>query len=153
MSKSYPQPKRLKYLNNPHKYQGDVSNIIARSSWELKFMRWADNNPSVLKWCSENLVIPYYSKADGKERRYFTDFVVQFRHGDGSVKTFIIEIKPSSQMVAPVKGRKRAATYIKECYDWQVNQDKWEAAVAFARKNGLEFKVLNEYDLGLAKRK
>lgn len=136
---------------HPEKYVGDVNSISYRSSWELKFMRWCDNNPSVTKWCSEELVIPYWSRADGKERRYFTDFVVQFTNRDGSTQTVIIEIKPESQTKPPVKGRKKTKTYIKECYDWQVNQDKWDAVKEYADKNGMTFRVLTEHELGIVK--
>lgn len=138
---------------NPQKYKGDISNIVWRSSWELKFLRWCDKNPAVIQYASEELIIPYWSQADNKFRRYFTDFVVQFRHQDGGVRTMIVEIKPASQMIKPVRGRKREKTFLKEVYDYQVNQDKWGAAIAFAKKNGMEFIVLNEFDLGIKKRK
>lgn len=151
MTKAKYQQGRFKPVH-PEKYQGNKDDIVYRSSWERKFMHWCDMNPSVIRWCSEELVIPYYSTADGKERRYFTDFIVQFKHNSGNTKTFIVEIKPASQMVEPKKGRKRLKTYMKECYDWQVNQDKWKAASEFAIKNGMEFRVLNEYDIGLKKR-
>lgn len=135
----------------PEKYVGDVNNIVYRSSWELKFLRWCDNNPSVIKYCSEELVIPYWSQADGKERRYFTDFVVQFRAADGSTKTYIIEIKPESQTKVPTRGRKKTKTFMNECYTYQVNQDKWMAVSEYARKNGMEFKILTEHELGIMK--
>jgi hypothetical protein len=35
---------------------------------------------------------------------------------------------------------------------YQVNQDKWKAAREWAKKNGFEFIILTEYELGLAKR-
>lgn len=110
-------------------------------------------NPSVIKWTSEELVIKYYSQADRKERRYFVDFVIQFKKPDGSVETHLVEIKPDGQVRPPVRGNKRARTYLKECYDWQVNQDKWQAAIEFAKKNGMIFTIMTEYDLGLAKRR
>ena len=39
--------------HNPQKYIGDPSNIIYRSMWERKCMKYFDNNPSVIKWSSE----------------------------------------------------------------------------------------------------
>lgn len=138
--------------NNPQKYQGDTNNIVYRSSWERKFLHWCDDNPSVVKWTSEELVIPYYSQADQKKRRYFVDFVVQFKTTDGNIETHMIEIKPDAQTRAPVRGRKRAKTYLQECYDWQVNKDKWTAAIDYAKKNGMRFTIMTEYDLGIAKR-
>ena len=33
----------------PDRYMGDPSQIIYRSSWEYKFLKWLDSSPSVLK--------------------------------------------------------------------------------------------------------
>jgi hypothetical protein len=140
-------------LHHPEKYQGDVSEIVYRSSWEFKLNRFLDLNPSVYKWASEELVIPYWSVADNKMRRYFTDYVVQVRGASGIIKTFIVEVKPYSQTIAPKRGRKSERTYTKECYDWQVNSDKWAAATEYARKHNMEFKIFDEYALGISKRK
>ncbi len=137
---------------NPQKYVGDAKNIIYRSSWELKLLKWCDRNPSVIKYASEELVIPYFSRADNKYRRYFTDMVIQYKHQDGSVRTCIVEVKPEVQTREPKKGKKRLQTYLKEAYDWEVNCDKWAAAKAYAEKNGMEFLLLTEYDLGIKKK-
>ena len=59
---------------NPSKYRGDINDIIYRSSWELKFMKWCDNNTSVLEWGSETMIIPYKSPVDSKVHRYFVIF-------------------------------------------------------------------------------
>ena len=45
----------------PRKYKGDPTNIIYRSSWEYKFMVWADTSTSVQEWASEEIAIPYIS--------------------------------------------------------------------------------------------
>lgn len=138
----------------PEKYVGDVTNITYRSSWERRFNRWCDMNPSVVKWNSEEIVIPYWSEADQKMRRYFVDYIIQLRKADGGMETLLVEIKPSSQQVPPKKhGNKKPETYIAEMTTYQVNQDKWKAAAAWAEKHGMRFVVLNEYDLGIAKRK
>lgn len=151
--KKYPEPKIIKNLLNPEKYQGDPTNIVCRSSWETKFVKWCDRNPSVLKYASEEFSIPYYSQADQKWRRYFVDFVIQLKQSDGNIKNFLIEIKPEQQTRPPKQGKKKTKTYLKEVYDWQVNNDKWNAAEQFAKDNNMEFIVLNEYDLGISKRK
>ena len=39
--------------SNPKKYKGDHNNIIYRSSWEYKFMKWCDMTPSIQEWGSE----------------------------------------------------------------------------------------------------
>lgn len=133
----------------PEKYAGDVSNIVYRSSWELKFLGWCDRNPSVIKYSSEELVIPYLCRLDERMHRYFVDFVVQFRTADGDVKTVIIEIKPYKETIEPKRGKKRADTYRREVETWIKNQDKWAAAHAYAQKNGLEFFVMTEKELGI----
>ncbi|USV40936.1 head completion protein [Xanthomonas phage BUDD] len=140
-------------LLHPEKYVGNANDVVYRSSWELRFNRWCDLNPSVVKWNSEEIVIPYYSSAEFKNRRYFVDYIVQLKMADGSLKTLLIEIKPESQTIAPVKGRKKPERYLQECITYQVNQDKWTAARAYAAKHGMEFRVMTEYDLGIAKRK
>ena len=38
---------------NPSKYAGDCNNIIYRSMWERRCMKYFDNNPSILQWASE----------------------------------------------------------------------------------------------------
>ena len=38
-----------------------------------------DLNPDVLKWGSEETVIPYVSPLDNKIHRYFVDFYIQVR--------------------------------------------------------------------------
>ena len=76
--KRFPTP--VKYqVKKPEKYVGDVSNVVSRSSWETKFMRWCDMNPSVELWGSEIKAIPYYSKADQKVRRYYPDFFIRVK--------------------------------------------------------------------------
>lgn len=142
--------KQGKYLPmNPSKYVGKCSDITYRSGWELKFMRWCDMNPSVVRWNSEGLVIPYWSRADGKERRYYMDFMIQYRAAGGALKAAIVEIKPESQTKPPRKS-KNEKTYMDACHTWMVNQDKWEHARAWAQKNGCEFIIMTEHQLGIA---
>ena len=70
--------------DNPQKYKGDASNIIYRSGWELKLMRYLDKHPHVTRWNSEEIIIPYRSPIDGKMHRYFPDFYVEKTyHGPG----------------------------------------------------------------------
>lgn len=150
MARRYAQGKYQ--LHHPEKYQGDVNEIVYRSSWEFRMSRWLDLNKAVIKWASEELVIPYWSQADNKMRRYFVDYVVQVKGLSGAVKTFLVEVKPYSQTQPPKRGKKREHTYLKECYDYQVNQDKWTAAREYAKNHGMEFVIFDEYTLGIAKR-
>ena len=52
---------------NPTKYRGNPTNIVYRSLWERKFMVFCDNNPSILQWGSEEIIIPYRAP-DGSEK-------------------------------------------------------------------------------------
>ena len=45
---------------NPKKYKGDSGNIVYRSLWERKFMRYCDLNENVNQQ-SEEFFIPYRS--------------------------------------------------------------------------------------------
>lgn len=147
----YPKPKKYE-PTKPEKYIGDLEKIIYRSSWELKLMRWCDMNPSVISWNSEDLIIPYYSRADQKMRRYFMDFVIKMRVTDGTVITYMIEVKPEKQTVLPKTGRGRSKkTVLNETYAFMVNTDKWEAAQKYAKKNGMVFKIMTEKELGIVK--
>jgi hypothetical protein len=61
---------------NPQKYKGDPTNIVYRSSWELKLMTYLDLHKDIVTWGSEELIIPYRSPIDNKIHRYFPDFIV-----------------------------------------------------------------------------
>lgn len=138
---------------NPTKYVGMKSEIVYRSSWELKLMMWCDMNPSVVKWNSEGMKIPYWSDVDQKQRTYWIDFIVQYRTRDGQMRTSLIEVKPESQTKPPQKRGKKEQRYLQECYTWEVNKAKWTAAKEYAAKNGMDFIIMNEFDLGIKKRK
>lgn len=131
-------------IKNPHKYMGDINNIIYRSSWELKFLNWCDSNQHVIKFSSEEVVIPYISPVDNRPHRYFVDFKIVLSTG----KTYLIEIKPAAQTVPPT-GKKKTKRLLQETATFLVNQAKWDAAEKFAKIRGWEFKVLTEYDIGL----
>ena len=34
---------------NPAKYKGDITSVIYRSLWELRFMKWCDLNENILE--------------------------------------------------------------------------------------------------------
>lgn len=136
---------------NPHKYRGDVNNIIYRSSWELRAFHWADLNPSVVEWASEEIVIPYICETDNRPHRYFIDMYLKIKDKDGNIKTFLVEIKPSSQTQPPKFPGKQTKRYIEEVQTFVKNQSKWRAAKKFAQKNGAEFVILTEKELGIGK--
>lgn len=132
---------------NKEKYKGDWKKITYRSSWEQFVMRWLDNHPDVKKWNSESVIIPYFSNADGKKRRYFMDFWVLWNTG----KQFLFEVKPAKETKPPVRPTQMTTAakkrYMNEAYTWSVNHDKWKATMAFAEKNDIEFRLLTENSL------
>ena len=145
----------MKYLQgkyivrHPEKYLGDHSNVIYRSSWELKFLSWCDNNDSVVGFASEEIIIPYKSPVDGKYHRYFVDCLVKVKDKNGIIKTHLIEIKPKKQTMEPEKKKRVTKQYIQEVVTWGVNQAKWKAATEYCLDRGWEFKLITEDHLGL----
>ena len=130
----------------PEKYTGDPTNIIMRSSWETRFASWCDKNPSVLKWSSEETVIPYRCPTDSRIHRYFVDFKITVSTG----KTYIVEVKPAAQTQPPIYPGRQTQRYITESLTFMKNKAKWEAAIEFARDRGWEFKIITEKELGLS---
>lgn len=141
--------------SRPDKYVGDVKDIVYRSMWELKFMRWCDKNPAVIAWTSE-YPIPYLNQLDGRVHRYFVDFFVKMKDAQGKEHVLMVEVKPDVQTRPPNKPKnanpKSMKRYMTECETFQINTDKWKAADEFAKKNNMRFVIFNEYDLGIAKR-
>ncbi len=133
--------------NHPEKYKG-TQPILYRSSYEIKFMRWADHNPAVISWGSESIIIPYQNPLTGRVSRYFVDSNITLKTKNGEFKKYLIEIKPSIQTQPPKPGKntksllRRQAEYVK-------NRAKWEAATAWSKKKGYEFTILTEKHLGL----
>ena len=133
----------------PQKYVGDYTNIVYRSSWECKVMYWLDNNPNIVSWGSEELIIPYKSPVDGKWHRYFPDFIIKVKTKEGQLKTMVLEVKPKKQTQPPEQKKRITKQYINEVTTWGVNQAKWKAAEEFCVDRSWEFKILTEDHLGL----
>lgn len=136
-------------IENVKKYKGDISDVIYRSSWELKFMRWCDSNPSVLEWGSETVIIPYRSPVDNNIHRYFVDFYIKIKDKDNKVLKYLIEIKPEKFTKPPPIPQKKTKRFIQEVFNYGINQSKWEAATSFCKDRGWQFLVLTERDLGI----
>ena len=136
---------------NPLKYKGNFRNIIYRSLWERKFMKYCDRNPNILEWGSEEFCLPYKSPLDNKVHRYFPDFYIKVRESTGKIKKMIIEVKPKRQCMEPKPQKKKTRTYIYEVREYAKNQAKWKAATEYCLDRGLEFKILTETELGISK--
>ncbi len=132
----------------PSKYCGNPCKIVFRSGWERMFMIWCDITRQVVKWGSEELVIPYQSPVDGQTHRYFVDFVVYIQTPDG-VQKYCVEIKPFAQTQPPKMPRKKSLieSYQKSVETFAVNQAKWKYAEDFCNKHGMKFIVLTEREL------
>lgn len=134
--------------NNPQKYDGDPTNIIYRSSLELRFMQHLDSSPGVLKWQSEEFFIPYFDPSTNRPRRYFVDFLVVVKHGESTL-TQLIEIKPANQCNPPKIPAKKTRRFVNEVLTYGTNQAKWKAATDYCLDRGWKFKVITEKDLGI----
>ena len=135
----------------PKKYKGNPTNIIYRSSWELKFMRYCDSNQNILEWGSEEFCLPYKSPLDNRVHRYFPDFYIKVRESTGIIKQMIIEVKPKRQCMEPKKPKRKTRGYIYEVREYVKNQAKWKAAEEYCIDRGFEFKILTENELGITK--
>jgi len=135
--------------DNPKKYKGDPTNIIYRSLWERKFMKYCDLNENILEWGSEIMALPYRSPIDNRIHKYYPDFYIKVRESSGEIKKCIIEIKPKKQTVEPIPQKRKTKGYIYEVYEYAKNQAKWKAAEEFCKDRQWEFKVLTENELGI----
>ncbi|NBO27885.1 MAG: head completion protein [Synechococcaceae bacterium WB8_1B_057] len=133
--------KDIYQVKNLEKYVGNKLPVY-RSSWELTFMMFCDNNPAIQEWSSECVKIPYRDPLTGKQTVYVPDFLITYvdknmkKHGE------LIEIKPAKQSIRERVGKNPydQAQYVK-------NMAKWEAAGQWARNHGLKFRVINENDI------
>ena len=135
---------------NPEKYNGDPTNIVYRSSYELKFMQYCDLTESVNTWKSEEFWIPYRSPIDNKIHRYFPDFFVKYKDKNGNNRHLVVEIKPQKDLKMPETNPKRKTkSWAYAVKTWAVNQAKWEAAKEYCADRNYEFRVLTEKELGI----
>ena len=134
---------------NHKKYKGDFREVIYRSSWELKFMQYCDTNKSIVKWSSEEIVIPYRSPVDNKIHRYFPDFYVKYKDVMGNFQEKVIEIKPAKQVKEPKMQKRKTKKYVSEVFTYATNQAKWQAAEDFCKDRKWKFQILTEKELGI----
>ena len=135
--------------SKPKKYKGDPTNIVYRSLWELKFMNYCDNNNKIVKWSSEEIVIPYRCPTDNKIHRYFPDFYIKYKDMKGKLHEKVIEVKPAKQVKEPKVQKRRTKKYLAEVFTYAKNMAKWEAAEDFCKDRKWEFQILTEKELGI----
>ena len=132
----------------PEKYMGDPTQIIYRSSWEYKFLKWLDSSPAVLKYSSEPFGIPYYNPMDKRGHIYYIDFFVKLTGPNGTEENWLIEIKPNKYVSPPTKPKrmtdKQTANYVYAAKQFVMNQAKFEAARDYAAQKGIKFGIITE---------
>jgi hypothetical protein len=148
-SKSKPNAtEKPKYkLKNPDKYLGNPENIVIRSSWELQFFEFCDNNKNILRWSSEEIKIPYMKPTPQglKPAMYFPDAYIEYVDKNGNLIKELIEIKPEKQ--SRLSKAKKSTTRMFENAVAVVNFAKWEAAEKWCSQRGIKFSVITEKTL------
>lgn len=141
-------------LINENKYDGNSNNIIYRSSWEHRLMILFDKSDNVIKWSSEEIVIPYIDVVENKQRRYFPDFYVELKVGDKIFK-MIIEVKPFVETQPPVEpegkriSSKAKFRHLEAQKTYLINISKWNQAIKFCSERGVKFMIITENNMAL----
>ena len=150
-------------LNNPDKYMGNPV-IIYRSSYELRFMKWADSHPNIIKWNSEDFKIPYINpcakivnnKFVQSPANYYIDFFIVIEK-NGKRESWFVEVKPGMQIptsdqisrVSKLMNEenvtdKKIKRYNTELKTLLVNRAKFLAAKKYAEDRGCKFGICDE---------
>ena len=144
---------------HPEKYNGNVDKITFRSSWELEYNRFLDNNKNILEWSSEEIAIPYIQPTTKRVHRYFPDYWIKYRNKAGQIVQEIIEVKPAKEAnnaifliehdfkVMPPCRAKNPKTRTYEQLTTLINAAKWRAAMNFCHKYGMKFRIVTEHQL------
>lgn len=136
-------------IKNPQKYRGNVRKCIFRSLWERKFMKYCDENQSILEWSSEEVKIPYVSPLDNKKHIYFVDFLIRTKNKKNIVETYLVEIKPKKQTERPIieEGKSLSVGKKRQILRYLVNESKWIAAKKYCDVRGWKFIIMTEKTL------
>lgn len=129
----------------PEKYLGDATNIVIRSSWEARVFKFCDDNPHVIKWCSEEIAIPYMKPLENggmRPAQYFPDLYIEYENKHGELIREVFEVKPE-KFTKKSRARK-AETKLFENYQYIVNMSKFAAAEAWCKARGMKFTILSE---------
>ena len=142
---------------NPKKYKGNPTNIIYRSLLERRFMVYLDSTPAVLKWSSEEIIIPYVSPLDNRVHRYFPDFYMKYKNSQRMIVETLIEIKSSIQTKPPNPKRKLTKTgrkskrYLREVNTYIINDAKWKQAIKYCEERNWKWRIITEKEINIYK--
>lgn len=134
-------------LKNPGKYIG-LGTPTWRSSWEQAVMMTLDSHPSIEKWASESIKIPYRNPLTGKATIYVPDFFVIYTDKTNKKFVELWEIKPAKQAFKESAGNSK----LNQAH-LLVNNAKWTAARAFCEQKGINFRIITEDDLFVTNKK
>ena len=138
---------------NYKKYKGDPTKIYYRSLWERRFMVYCDNNPNIVEWGSEEIIIPYKSPVDKRVHRYIPDFYIKYVNSKGQAIREIIEVKPKSQCKPPPVPKRQTRKFKQKVLTYIINQAKFKAAEEFCKDRKMGFRILTEDHLVPKKKK
>jgi len=138
-------------LKHPEKYIAENKVVTARSGWEISFIfDFLDKHSSVLSWTSEDIIIPYCCPVrNNSVHRYFPDFMMEVKEATGTIKDYLVEIKPFIETNPPTKPKRMNKSYIDRVNTYIKNCAKWDAARTYCnnlRKQGknIEFVIMTE---------
>lgn len=133
--------------HNIAKYVGSQLPVY-RSSWELRAFMALDRNEKILRWGSENFVIPYVDTTRNNEtHRYIVDLFFEIKDytKNGLPIKWLLEIKPENQAtIVQSKRGKSTESLLTESIIVTRNKCKWKAAVGFCQARGWHFGVYTE---------
>jgi hypothetical protein len=124
-------------IKNPEKYVGKKQPTY-RSAWEFVFMNFCDNNPNILQWASEAVHINYRNPLTNKNTIYVPDFLIIYTDKNGKQHGDVIEVKPKKETAMENARSTRDQAFV------LLNMAKWEAARAWCKNQGLNFRVVTE---------
>ena len=156
-------------VQNVNKYIGDPNLVIYRSSWEYSFCRWCDYSPSIIRWGSEPMHIPYYDRVSKLEeckkygldpndpknwviKNYHTDFWIEIDKGNEKSERIFIDIKPAIKLKKPIPPNYNASLkeqkkFVIDSKEYLINEAKFAAMSAYAEKNNMKFFIFTEETL------
>lgn len=125
----------------------EPSPICYRSGWEKVWMEycWEKSKSEVgpiLNWGSEVLKVLYPNPLTRKQSFYVLDGFMRYIDVNKKIHNMLVEIKPENQTF--ISEAKSATDKIQ----FAINQCKWAAAIQYAKKRNMEFRILTNRDFG-----